>query len=138
MANVPGESVLLYVNTGTTGSPVYTALGSEEALTLARSMGTIDKTDKASAFNQLVDPGQKSWSVNCNGLHVDNDAALTRLRQDWDNHVSTLIKIKTLNGNMYTGEAILTSYSEAAAKVDIVRVSFTLQGASALTTATAT
>jgi predicted secreted protein len=138
MANVRSESCVLYINTGSISVPVYTALGSEESLTLNRSGDDIDLSDKSSNWN-LITGGKKSWNVSANGLWVETDAAWNALETAYETDSrEILIKVKTISSNMYTGNAVISSLNITAAKHDVVRVDLALNGDGALTEATAT
>jgi predicted secreted protein len=137
MANVRGESCTLYVNTGSISVPVYTALGSEESLTLNRTGDNIDLSDKSSNWD-LATGGKKSWEISANGIWVETDAAWNALETAFETDArEILVKVKTLSSNMYTGNAVIGSLNITSAKHDVVRVDISLKGDGALTEATA-
>lgn len=138
MATLRGEAVLLYVNTGSISVPVYTALGSDQSCTLNCTASMIDRADKSDAGwpNNIM--GKREWNVSANGIHVETDAAFDALRASWMNQETILIKVKTINGNQFTGDAGVTNLSYTAPTNDVVKLTMTLNGASALVEATAT
>jgi predicted secreted protein len=137
MANVRGEACIVYINTGSVSVPAYTAMGSEQGMTLSKSSSMIDIADKGDAGWPDGIMGARDWSISANGVYVDSDAAYLALDNSYLNQTTIMIKIKTMSGYQYTGTSICTSLSEDSKMNDVVKFSCTLKGASALVRATA-
>jgi len=133
MAAVQGTTVRFYVNTGTAGSPVYTAIGYETDCTLNTNLGTIDITNKDSNNWKELIAGIRDWS--CSGSAVVNvaDAAYEKLKDNLLTRASGLCQFKTENSKIYAGTCFYTNLSLSTPHNGAVTASFTCEGTGALT-----
>lgn len=134
MAKVAGVDVLLYVNTGTDLTPVYTVLGGQGDAKLDRGAKEIDvtaKTDNSGYEDKLV--GKKNWSLDCDGFIVEDDTALDLLEQIFEDRQKVMLEIRMPSGKKYSGSAVITDFPLDFKQDDGAAYSLKLSGASALT-----
>ena len=74
-----GTDLLVLVNTGTPGTPVYEAVGCQRDATLDEATATIDVSCKESRAQRVL-PGRYSGTVSLDALYVPTDAAYLALR----------------------------------------------------------
>jgi TP901-1 family phage major tail protein len=132
---IRGIDILVKVNTGSEASPVWTTVGGQRGLTLNRSADTLDNTSKTDDLtlagwkSQLS--GLREWSIDCDGLLVDGDAALDLLETAWEG--GDYVQVQAVRtGKTYQGNAYITDLSIDAPHDDMATVSCTLVGAGAL------
>lgn len=135
MAKVSGVSFLVKVNTGTVATPVYTAVGGQRNATLSMGTDEIDLTDKASSNWHEGLPSVRNWSIEGDGLLVQDDAGLQELEDAFIGGEMLKVQLLTASGKTYTGDAILTDFSYEAPYDDAATASYTLTGSGALTPA---
>jgi TP901-1 family phage major tail protein len=123
-----GVNFLLYINTGTTELPEYTKVAGQRGGTFNRSADTIDLTSKDNSGWQDEDYGTASWSIEADGLLVEDDAGYAALEDAFDNKQVVLVRWETAAGNKYEGDAIITDFSNEAPYDDSATYSVTLNG----------
>ncbi|MDR3565582.1 MAG: phage tail tube protein [Negativicutes bacterium] len=74
-----GKDYLLYINTGTAATPVWTLIGGQRAGTLTRKGDTIDASDKTTGGWKASLVGLLSWAIALDGLVLLQDDGLTAL-----------------------------------------------------------
>jgi TP901-1 family phage major tail protein len=74
-----GKDYLLYVNTGTATTPVWTLIGGQRSGTLTRKGETIDASDKTTGGWKASLVGLLSWAIALDGLVLLQDAGLEAL-----------------------------------------------------------
>lgn len=135
MPKVSGVSFLIKVNTGTIASPTYTTVGGQRNVTLSLGTDEIDVTDKASGNWHEGLPSIRNWSLEGDGLLVQDDAGLQELEDAYMNQEKIKVQLLTASGKTYTGDAILTDFSYEGPYDDAATASYTLTGSGALTPA---
>lgn len=123
-----GVNFLLYINTGTAQTPVYTKVAGQRGGTFNRSSDTLDLTSKDNAGWQDEDYGTASWSIEADGLLVESDAGYAALENAFDDKTYVLVRWETAAGNKYEGQAIITDFSTEAPYDDSATYSITLNG----------
>ena len=129
MAN-NGADILLLVNTGTIGTPVYTAVGSQKDVSFSEERDLIDTSDKSSA-NKTYLYGKYGSTVDLDALFVNGDAGMSALRTALRNGTTLLIR-RQFSGSATEGATCLvSSLSEAHPDADAstVSCSVTITGA---------
>lgn len=86
-------------------------LGGQRGVSLNLSMEVIDITSRDSNWwmNHLA--GLRSWSIDFDGLYLEDDTAEQNVEDAYFNHTSLAIILTTPAGNTYSGTCFLTSYS---------------------------
>lgn len=130
---ITGVDILLYVNTGTVASPVWTAVGGQRGCTLNRSADEIDASDKTTGGWKKTLPGLLNWSMDCDAVLLDSDNAYDALESAYENRTSVLVKMERPDGRKYQGEAHITDFPMEAPQDDVASISITLSGKGALT-----
>lgn len=74
-----GTDLLLLANTGTPGTPVYEAVGSQRDSTFDEANATIDVSSKDSRAQRVLN-GRYSGTVSLDALYVPTNAAYQALR----------------------------------------------------------
>ena len=135
MPKVSGIGFIIKVNTGTIASPVYTTVGGQRNATLSMGTDEIDVTDKASSNWHEGLPSIRNWSIEGDGLLVQDDSGLQELEDAFIGGEKIKVQLLTASGKTYTGDAILTDFSYEAPYDDAATASYTLTGSGALTPA---
>jgi len=133
MPAVTGVTFLIQVNTGTETSPTWTAVGGQRGATLNRSVDEADVTSKGSLGWHEGIPTIKTWSIDFDGLVVEDDAAYKLLEAAYMDGEILQVEVVTPAGNKYSGNAFLTDFSIDAPYDDAMTYSGTLQGTGPLT-----
>lgn len=124
-----GVDVLLKasIDGGTTKSVV----GGQSGATLNRSTNVIEVTSKdGNGWAESI-AGIKSWSVECEGFLVKDDAGLEALETAWENGDTIEVELE-YNGKVYSGDAILSDFPNEFPQDDAVSFSISLTGTGAL------
>lgn len=89
---ISGTDVLVYVNTGTAGSPAYTVVGSQRNVTIQEGVAEIDVSHKSDA-DQLVIGGRYSSKITLGALYVPSDAAYASLKTAFRARALILVQV---------------------------------------------
>src|SRR5438270_14065644 len=109
MAKMTGMNCKVYVTPAT--QPDLLLAGQQNA-SLKRSAKSIEATSKDTAgFWTESLAGFKSWSVDCDGAFVENDAAYAVLETAFLNSETVNIFIELPSGTKYQGNATITDMS---------------------------
>lgn len=109
-------------------------LGGQRGATLNRSSETLDVSNKATAggWKEYIN-GAKEWSIECEGIFIDSDEALTALDKAFVAGTPVQVKIgKSGDSWGFKGDAIITEFPLEAPYDDALTYSITLQGTGAL------
>jgi len=106
-----GTNLLILANTGTTESPVYTAVGSQRDASIDEASATIDYSSKESR-NQRVGHGRYSGSVSLEALYVPDNTAYLALKNSLRNGTMILVAREEEDQVMETVLAKMDSLSE--------------------------
>lgn len=134
-----GVDFVIKVQTGvdeTTGDPIFTIVGGQRGATLNRSAETIDITTKSSSGWRENEASIREWSIETDGLLIEDDTAYTELENCYMNGTKVLVELVTAAGNTYEGEALITDFPIEAPYDDAATYSVTLQGTGPLTKTT--
>lgn len=136
MAVVRGVDVLIYVNTGTETTPVWTVVGGQRGAKLTEENEPIDVTNKTTADGADYEYGIPKWKLTCDGVYINDDAGYQALKQAKDNR--TPIKVRIQEDGTYTSEgyAIIASLEIEAPYDDVATYSIELVGKRKLTPVT--
>lgn len=98
-----GKNYLLYINTGTATTPVWTLIGGQRAGTLTRKGTSIDCSDKTTGgwTSSLI--GLLSWSISLDGLVKLQDAGLQALEQAFNDAAQVNLQFVYPDGTYRTG-----------------------------------
>lgn len=86
-------------------------LGGQRTVTLNLSMDVIDKTSRDSDWWMEHLAGLRSWSIDFDGLFLEDDNCEQKFEDAYFAHGSLSIVLTTPAGNTYYGTCFLTSYS---------------------------
>ena len=137
MAFIHGDNLRFYVNTGTTGTPSYTATGSEIDFTLSMNTDTIDVTNKDSSNIKEHIIGDISSSITFSGVANEGNTPIDRLITDQLARNNVLFECKTYNSEQFSGGGTITSFELSASHTNAVLFSGTLEVSGQLTQETA-
>jgi len=73
-----GHGVVLKVNTGTVGSPTWTAVASQRGVSITPSADMIDVSSKE-AVGRAYLPGHRSWTIRCDSLYIKSGVDYAKL-----------------------------------------------------------
>lgn len=132
-----GVNFLIYVNTGTAELPTYTKVAGQRGGTLNREYETIDVTSKDNSGWSDEEYGNASWSIEADGLLVEDDAGYLALESAFEGAEYVMVRFETAGGNQYEGTAIISDFSVEAPYDDTATYSLTLNGKGAYTKTTA-
>jgi TP901-1 family phage major tail protein len=131
-----GVNFLLYVNTGSDATPVWTKVAGQKGGTLNRGYDTIDITSKDNSGWQDEEYGNANWSIEADGLLVEDDAGFLALETAYEGAEYVKVRFQTQAGNKYEGSAIISDFSVEAPYDDQATYSLTLNGKGAYTKTT--
>ena len=124
-----GSDVLLMVNTGTTETPVWTAVGSQRDVTFEESTEEIDVSSKDERAKRVL-AGRYSASVSLDALFVPDDTAYSALQTA--HRAGDLIMVaRNVNSvDEESATALITSMSQTMPDQDgaTISVSLTIDG----------
>ena len=107
-------------------------LGGQRNVTMNWSMETIDKTSRDSEMWYEYLAGLRGWTIDFDGLFLEDDDAEQVLEDAWINQTTIAIILTTPAGNTYSGTCFLTSYSFTGPYSAESTATGTLQGTGAL------
>jgi TP901-1 family phage major tail protein len=134
MPAVSGVDFLVKVNTGTEASPVWTTVGGQRNATLNLDSDAIDVTSKDSNGWHEEIVGISNWSIEFDGLILEDDAGYLELEEAYMNKTLVMVQLATPAGKTYTGKARITLSIEGPYDGEAT-VSGTLTGSGQLTKA---
>jgi len=120
-----GVDFLIFAET-TPGT--HTKLAGQRNGTLNRDRETIDVTSKDGDGWADVEYGLGSWSIEGDGLLVEDDEAFQALEDAFMNETVVKVRFQTAAGNKYEGDALVTSFPIEAPYDDAATYSITLTG----------
>lgn len=106
-----GCDYVIYVNTGTIAVPVWTKVAGQRGGSLKRSTAEADLTTKDSNNWHEGAPTIRSWSLDGDGLIIENDTGYGALKTAWANNEKVQVKLETPDGNTEIGMATITDFS---------------------------
>lgn len=114
---------------------VYKTIAGQRGAALNVSTSEIDASTKDGAGWEEKLAGLRSWSIDFDGLHAEDDAALDLLEERILAGLTVNVRLQLPSGGLFSGEAIITNYDVDAAHDDLATASGTLTGTGALTKA---
>ncbi|WP_193063472.1 phage tail tube protein [Oceanobacillus oncorhynchi] len=103
-------------------------LGGQRNATLNREKEEIDATHKLTAGWAYNIPGQGSWSIETDGVMLEEDESLDELNTAFEENESITVRWNNPNGQSYEGQTILTDYPIEAPMDDVMTYSMTFSG----------
>lgn len=116
-----GMDVLLLINTGTVGSPVYSILGSQRDVSFDETTAEIDASSKDARSTRVL-PGRYKATVTLEALYVPTDAAYQALKDAMRNGTFILIRRQETTVDLEEADCIITKLGEPAPDQDVVIV----------------
>lgn len=107
-----GTDVLLLVNTGTVGTPVYEAVGSQRDVTFSEKTETVDMSSKDGRAKR-VDPGRYSATLSLDALYVPTNADYEALRSAMRDGEKILVAREVQGVTTETADAVITGLDES-------------------------
>jgi TP901-1 family phage major tail protein len=134
-----GADVLIYVNTSTTTTPSYTAVGSQRGVDISRTATVIDASHKGNDDQEVLQ-GRRSSTLNLDNLYVPSDAAYAKLESAYDNQTMVLVSKYVSGSEVKYANAIVNDMSEAHPDDDVstTSVGLTISGGWYTSTSTST
>lgn len=133
MPAVTGVAFLIQVNMGTGDIENWVSVAGQRNATLNRDADEADMTNKMSEGWYEGAPTYKNWSIDFDGLVMEEDASYQYLEEAYLNGDILQVQLITPAGNKYTGKGYLTSFPIDAPYDDAATYSGTIQGTGALT-----
>lgn len=132
MAFVKGNSFRFYSNTGTVGTPTYTALNCEGEVSIQITNTSTDTTGKCSDWNtaEIVRSG---WNVSGSGYYDDGDAGVDEIVDAIMGRTKLMIQVKTVDAKTFSGSIIVDDFTFDASHDGVVNFSFSATGTDTLT-----
>ena len=107
-------------------------LGGQRNVTMNWSMETIDKTSRDSAMWYEYLAGLRGWTIDFDGLFLEDDLAEEVLETAWINQTSIALILTTPAAVTYSGTVFLTAFSFTGPYSAESTATGTLQGSGAL------
>ena len=128
-----GVNGLLYINTGTVGSPTYTLIGGQRNATITETKDAVDITNKGDSGWKNTTGTVRGVTIDFDGLVDEADTGFIALRDVFWNNVSDQFRFTTPGAVTYTGTFELDSLEESYPYDDAVGYSATLNSKGAVT-----
>lgn len=106
-----GKDYLLYINTGTVGSPTWTLIGGQKGSSLGRTADEIDLSHKTSGGWGAVRAGLRKWNIDLDSLVILSDEGFAALEYAFQNGKEINVKFVYPDGSNQTGWGTLTDFS---------------------------
>ena len=110
MPGTTGIDFVIYANTGTIAVPIWTKVAGQRGGTLNRSTDSADLTTKDSANWHTETPTIRNWSIDGDGLVVEDDAAFSALETAWLANEQVQVKALMPSGTYYIGMATISDF----------------------------
>lgn len=110
---INGQLILVYANTGSISSPVYTAVGSQRGLQIGKTADVLDASHKGNS-NQEVEQGRKSSTLTLDALYVAGDTAFAAIKAAYENATQVLVRKYEQGSAVEQASCIVNDISEDA------------------------
>ena len=139
MAHEPGKGCKAYFNTGTFGTPIFTAVEGPLTSTFNFSMSPIETTDKDDSNFYTGIPGIRNWSISGTAREDSGSSAQDDFIDDAIVAAQLVTKVewKTVNSNKFAGSCMQSEFSMEAGHDGVIMFTYTLTGTGAVTYAAA-
>ena len=124
---IKGADVLIYVNTGTAETPIWTKVAGQRDASVDRTGSAIDMNSKDNSGWEMAEPGRNSWSISCDALYSPTDEGVEALKAAWANREKVKVQVQETGTATEEGEAIVTSFNTSHPDGDNSTLSVTLQ-----------
>ena len=128
-----GKDFLVYVNTGTVGTPVWTIVGGQRDTGIKQSADSIDTSTKSSGSWKYHVAGMRGWSFDLSGTVVLGDTGYQALKQAFRSGQQVNIKFLYPDGTFQTGWGTLSSFDITAPQKGEATLKGTIEGSGELT-----
>lgn len=126
-----GKDTLLYV--ALSQNPLtWLLVGGQKNSAMNQKADSLDATDKSSGNWAKKVPGMLSWTIDYDGLLIQNDDSLTILNYCYRNRKPVFIRQEYPDGSYRTGWANITGYNDSNASDAIQTLKMTLEGYGAI------
>jgi Predicted secreted protein len=130
---ITGAAVLVKVDTNPTGNANYVTIGSQKSATLNMTQDAVDVSNKDTPLWRDYIPGYREWSVDCDAMIVETDAALVQLESQYIAGTPVRVAIQTpANSQHWSGTGLIKSMKYSAADGGVYSAALTIQGTGAL------
>ncbi|SFM09128.1 phage tail tube protein [Pelosinus propionicus] len=123
-----GKDYLAYINTGTVDIPDWTLIGGQRGASLGLTADEIDVSNKGSGGWSAKLAGNKSWSIDLDGLLLLNNDGIEALRRVFNQSIQANIKFRYPDNNYQIGWASVTDFSGEAPHDGEASLKATLNG----------
>ena len=103
-------------------------IAGQRGATLNQSADTIEATSKDSNGWKEFESSFKEWSIDADGLLPIDDAGYTALEEAFNTGAKLEVEVSTIDGQGYTGEALVTDFPIEMPYDDLATYSVTFQG----------
>lgn len=129
-----GVDILIFINTGTEETPVWTAAGGQRNATLSETSEAMDVTTKDTGNGAYeYEYGLYGWSISADGVYVPNDVAFQFLKTAMRTRQKVKVRIQEEGTYTEEGIALVTSREVDAPYDDSATYSMEFQGTGKLT-----
>lgn len=111
----------------------YIKVAGQRNGSLNREYDTVDVTNKDNSGWSDEEYGVGKWSIEGDGLLVENDAGYLALEEAFENAEYVKVRFQTAGGNKYEGNALISDFPIEAPYDDAATYSITLNGKGAYT-----
>jgi len=128
-----GSDYILYVNTGTVTTPIWTKVVGQRSSPLNQTADTIDVSHKGTGKYKATLAGLKAWNISLDALAMLNDVGSNVLEYAYKQSLQVNIKLERPDLYYVTGWASITEFSLETPYEGAATISSTLEGAGPLT-----
>jgi len=125
---VSGIDILLYINTGTPASPVWTLVGGQRGMTLRKATEVADAKHKSSGAWQNRVATFLDWSITGDMVKITADATQVKLNALWRARANVEVRALKEDSSYEQGEAVIADLSEGAPHDNVATIALDLQG----------
>ncbi len=108
MPGLNGTDVLLLVNTGTEGAPIWTSVGSQRDVTIGEEVDLIDTSSKDAPEATYLG-GRYGATISLDQLYVPSDAAYTTLKTKFRARATIKVRIRESGTDKEEATCIINS-----------------------------
>ena len=126
---INGVDILIYVNTGSPGSPVWEAATGQRGATFDETTDEIDASSKDARAKRVL-AGRYGSTISMDGLYVPDEATYQAVQSAMRNGTFILVRIQEEGVDVEEANAIVTSLSRGAPDNDVATcdISLTIDG----------
>lgn len=121
-----GADVLIRVNTGTEGSPVWTDVGAQRDATIDKTASMIDSSAKGDGDEKLI-AGRRASNIQIDAIYVPDDTAYAKLLAAYKAGTKVQIRVKESGTDTEVADAFIENLSLSHPDQDVSTVSGTFR-----------